>query len=550
MATPITTESENVEQILPFSLEEESFYIWITDLYTKDGLEALQLLSHTLNSLQRIEIPVSLRSLFIEKISILVFQLSKQLQKTYAKSYFPFSSHDSLKVKLSANCALGIADNCTLLCQDNLFETRDLFSLQQKALILVTAIQALANVLFYRAMLYEKPGKGFWAQCFLLYLLAKKNEVLDLSCNHQNTSFLKVFKPLLVFELSHVQQYNTEEIQVVYKVLNNLSEKIELLPLIPGKKMDSVPYINLRLDKPPSVADLNSSEPSPHLFYISNINLIKQLFEFFAHKKNISYSNKIIALRLIKTLTMNQRRRGERKLADNELFSKIGFDRFNQYLLHKENVAKSEEIVSFETRNLSLDAQLKKQNREKLFGFRNEQEASLSLAWRPEDNTVEYIENTDIWSEKIEKTSDKEEAKKNATVIDQSNFGFCIGIKDKNPATKVGEIIHLLIPPASVVTVVRRIVSADKYDVIAGVEVLGYDAELLHMPDSEHKDMRTAFILSDIDGRESIVIKADDYHGEEYLYATRNDESLRYRVEKTLNSSTSTIKHLKVSLAV
>ena len=105
------------------------------------------------------------------------------------------------------------------------------------------------------------------------------------------------------------------------------------------------------------------------------------------------------------------------------------------------------------------------------------------------------------------------------------------------------------ISPASVVTVVRRIVSSDKYSIIAGVEVLGYDAELLHLTDSNNKELKSAFILADIEGLESIVIKANEYHGEEYLYAIRNKEALRYRVEKTLNTSTSIIKHLKVSLA-
>jgi hypothetical protein len=451
-------------------------------------------------------------------------------------------------VKLSANCALEIADNYTLICQDTLFEDQALFSLQQKSLILVTAIQALAKVLFYKALLYEKPGKGFWAQCFLLYLLAKKNEVLDLSPDHQDTNFLKIFKQLLVFELSNAQQFNTEEIHAVFKVLNNLSAQIDLLPIVPETKVNRAPCLNLRMDKPPSLTDINIADESRHLLYISNVKLIKQLFELFAHKKNIPYGYKIIALRLIKTLTMNQQRRDERKLADNELFADIGLDKFSQFLLHKENISKRQDIASLQTQDFSLEAQSKKQNRENLFGFRNEQEAQLSLAWRPEDNTVEYIENTDIWSAKKEKLND-DGADKNATVIDQSDFGFCIGIKDKKTATKVGEIIHLLFPPTSVVTVVRRIISTDKYAVVAGVEVLGYDAELLHFPDSNNKKVKTAFILTDIEGLESIVIKANEYHGEEYLYATKNEEALRYRVEKTLNSSTSTIKHLKVSLA-
>jgi len=113
----------------------------------------------------------------------------------------------------------------------------------------------------------------------------------------------------------------------------------------------------------------------------------------------------------------------------------------------------------------------------------------------------------------------------------------------------VGDIINLLIYSVSVVAVVRRIISQDTQGVVVGVEVLGYDAELLHIMDIENKGARMACILVNIDGVESVVIKANDFHNEEHLYVDRNEKILRYKIEKILDSSTATIKHLKVSLS-
>jgi len=97
--------------------------------------------------------------------------------------------------------------------------------------------------------------------------------------------------------------------------------------------------------------------------------------------------------------------------------------------------------------------------------------------------------------------------------------------------------------------VVRRIISNNKNEVAIGVEILGYDPELLHIMDIENDGAKTACILRNVDGEESIIIKADEFKNQEFIVADRNDKIIRYRVEKILNSSTATIKHLKVSLS-
>lgn len=179
----------------------------------------------------------------------------------------------------------------------------------------------------------------------------------------------------------------------------------------------------------------------------------------------------------------------------------------------------------------------------------------MSLIRSPEEESVvEYVGSADIWAadEPVTVTKPVEarsQSDSSAKVMDRSKLGFCVGVRDRQAETKVGDIIHLMIPPATVLTVVRRIVSSDKYAVVAGVEVLGYDAELLHIMDIDNQGPKTACVLTNIEGVESIVIKVDEFKNEEFLYVDRNDKILRYRVEKILSSSTSMFKHLKVSLS-
>jgi len=544
MTTPMTTETETIEKpALPFTIDEEAFSIWLKNLNVENKLATLQILSNTLTILKQIDIHTDIRSFFLERISTLVFQFSEQLQQTYIKSFFPFSADDNLKVELSIDCSMELAENYALICKDPSFKTTAIFSPQQKALILFNGIQAMTNVHLYKALIYQKPGKGFWSLCFLFYLFAKQNEVLELVPEHQDSCFIKLFKTLLVFELSNSQQFNSKEIHDVFNLLNTVPGHIDLVPMVPGKTVNSVASINLRGDAPPAVNKEMIDEASPYLFYVSCLNLIQRLFELTARNRNTTYSNKVIVLRLIKALSLNQHRQTERELSDNEFFAEIGFDTFNEFLLYKESILKTKGAISYEVRDLSLDEHFNEDTHDDRFGFRNEMDVGLSLQKGPDGEKVEYIDSTDIWAE------EEKGPEPNIKIIDQSRLGFFLHLNDENAATKVGDTIHLKMMPTSVLTVVRRIISNNKNEVAIGVEILGYDPELLHIMDIENDGAKTACILRNVDGEESIIIKADEFKNQEFIVADRNDKIIRYRVEKILNSSTATIKHLKVSLS-
>ncbi len=551
MTTSVTTESDQLpSQPLPFSIDERSFFIWLGQVEKQDELELLQLLTGVLNQLKQSKIPADIRSVFLGKLSVLVFKISTQLQKTYLDSYFPFSVDDTLKIDLSMRCAFEMAENYALICKDTSFKLKAIFSSEQKSKILLNSIQAMSKILLYKAIIYEKPGKGFWSLCFLFYLFAKQNEVLELTSSQWQVTFINVFKQLVVFELSNTQQFNTKEIYTIYNLLNNLSEQVRLLPTVPEKMIHSVPCFNLRVDAAPAVSNNKQAAETSYQFYISSLNLVKQLFDLSAHKKNCSYSDKVLIFRLIKTLTVKHVRKNERKLADNELLAEVGYDKFVDFLLHKESLLKTKGVISYEIRDLSIDEAIEKNERDEVFGLRTELDASLSLAVNSED-VVEDIDNADIWGTKQKK---KEEVKDddsdtNANLIDQSKLGFCLKLKEKGVVTKVGDVIHLFICSVSVVAIIRRIISTDGQGVVVGVEVLGYNAELLHIMDIDNKGPRMACILVNIDGVESIVIKADDFLNEEHLYVDRNEKILRYKIEKILDSSTSMVKHLKVCLS-
>ena len=541
MTEPLNTEDfAKANAKLPFSIDKISFIGWMGDLDLENEVETLRYLSITLKTLKEELIKPEDRLFFLQKLSELVEQLSQQLQETYKNSCFPFSKQNNNKLELSVSCATEIAKNYALICEDKDFMFTDVFSREQKALVIYRGIRAQANVLLYQSLLYRKADEGFWNLCFLYYLFAKQNDVLDFELESENASFMRVFKQVLLFELSNVRQFNTEELFAVFHLLNKFSDHVVLRSKVPDKKFRGIPCINLRLDAPPSMLKEGAEQEHPYLFYISSLNVIKQLLELTGNKNTKEFCNKSTLLRLIKTLTMNYQRDSERELTDERLFACIGFDKVKKYVLGTERIKnKKNNLVAGEIRDLDFEIQEIETSRNKANFLRAERAADLGLL--TDSVILEDIKRFDIWPGGKEKA--EQESKNpviNTDLIDKSYSGF--GVRLNAVATKVGDIIGLTMFDTLMVTVVRRIVQLQRNELQVGVEVLGNNPEILHLGDIRNKNALTALYLKGDDGVDSIIIGSNEYQNEDFLFF---DNNARFRVEKQLYMS-STIRHLKV----
>lgn len=540
-----TEELNSTKNQLPFSTDEQSFYTWLSNLTIEHKVDTLKLILTTLKSLHQVELEPGLRLIFVEKLSSLVYELSKKLQPDYIKSQLPYSKQDKLKLLVSTHCTIELAKNFALLCQDKYFNSDQIFSQQQKILITFYAIQAQAYVLLYKSMLYEKPDNGFWKLCFLLYLFAKKNNVLESKINANNSCFNNVFKQILIFELSNTQQFNTEEILTIFHLLDKQSVHINLHSKVSDLKSTVKPFIDLKEDAAPTLSKESEHQDEPNLLYICNFGFIIQCLDLLEHKTKLSDSNKAMLFRLIKSLTMNQPRKSDRKTVNSELYAIIGIDKLKDYLLQKKCTPENNDIAPGEIRDLDFELQPIDQKQEKSDVFRTELDAHVEFASRVE--VIANLDRTNIWPEKKEEPIQAEKKPDtNVYLLDKSTCGMGIQLKNKDATTKVGEIISLIISDNLVITFVRRIIQSDKFGLLLGVEIIGINPELLDIIDIDNQGSATAFYLKNHEGTESIIIKTNDFQNEEYLFADRNEKIVKYKFEKQMHTS-SMLKHLKVT---
>jgi len=525
---------------LPFSIDKMSFIGWMGDLDIENQDETLKRLAITLKTLKQELMEPEDRLFFLQKLSELIEQLSQQLQETYKNSCFPFSEQNHNKLELFVSCETEVAKNYAILCEDKDFMFAEVFTQQQKVLVIYNGIQAQAKVLLYQSLLYQKPDEGFWSLCYLFYLFAKQNNILDFELESYHSCFISVFKQILLFELSNIRQFNTEELLSIFHVLKILSDQAELLNKVPEKKFKGIPCFNLRVDAPPSLLKEGAQQEHPYLIYVSSLNLIKQILDASANKKILEFCNKSSLLRLIKTLTMNYQRNSERDATDERLLACVGFEKVKAYVQETEkNKQGKESLAPSGIRNFKSGMQEIETSRDKSSFFREERAVDLNLSI--DLAFLENIKNSDIWSgekELVEQESNKLVI--NTELVDKSSTGFSLRLN--TVATKVGDIIGIIISETLVITVVRRIIKKQGNTLQVGVELLGNNPELLHLGDTRHKNALTALYLKGDDGVESIIIGTSFYQNEDFLFF---DNNVRFRVEKQLYMS-STIRHLKV----
>ena len=525
-------------ELLPFALNEKELKQWLKDFSSSDEIKKLTSFTSILSIFSQLEMPAKLRFYLLKQLSPAINSLSRQQEKVYSKSYFPFSKQNQLNIEFSVQAYSGIANNCLLLCEDADFKHGNTFSRQQKASIICLGIDAQAKVILHYALLYNKPGKGFWNLCFLFYLFAKQNDFLESDTIQHDICFINTFKQILLFELSNTHQFNTEEILSVFRLLNHFSEQVELLTTAPEKKFKGLPFFNLREDSPPSVSAKEDHEHNPFLIYVSSLYLIKNLVHLSTSKKNHSSYNKAMLLRLIKTLTMNHRRKSKRKKINDELYTVIGLHKVLKFLgiKHKKELNKTKKPNEIPKLDFGIIAADKNQDDIESERSRSEWDANLAIA--TEFDGIEYVKNEDIWS-----TNKKQRTriKANTDILDQSITGFGLSIQGDNAKTKVGDIIGLRVSKNIVIGIIRRIISVQGNKIQIGVEKLGSHAKLLPLTNS-----KIIIYLKSNEGEDSVVIQNNDLEDEIYLFVQADKHLKKYKIEKQLHAS-SMVRHLKIS---
>ena len=544
---------------LPFPIDELEFAIWLNTLSGSDDMTKCEGIFQVLQTLnndyppERQLIPGRTRLFFLEKLGSMLTATTTQL--TYSPSFPDVADkseaddNESARSEISVWTSLELANAYSLLGMEEWFKDKDYYTLDEKSSILTNGIQAMGRSLLYISQTYRKPYAYFWHKCFQFYRLARLYRLNDLAANHGGQAIENAFKRVLVFALCNSNQFAPSEMRAIYELLGVYAPYASLLKSVPKKKFKGIPSIHLKGSAPPLIADDDSDAPDqdPDQMYIATVTVASKILEATNDRRAQHLpTDRLMFLRLAKTLTMNKQRKDPRETAQGNHVGIMGFNNVTEYLRSKEIETQNAlaEIGSFdpsrpgELRDLEFEIAMPNRKSDD-----NTDKASLKgtpLAFQ----VVEFTDPADIW--KSAPRQDNTET--NLRLLDKSATGYGLLWTDNAVRPKVGSIIGVM-HKSLTIGLVRWLARSKETGMFMGVELLGANATTVKVTNPGYPDdFAIAIYLASRDTAKqtaSLVFVNKGFRPSEFIFIHKNHRNMRYRLTKQLHL-TSLINHVEV----
>ncbi len=311
----------------PFKVNEVGFMEWFKVQTFKNYFDDSLTLFYILKILNIKLFPIKTRLLILHKISVVLPELSSYLVSQFINQSIPLQDKPAYCAELVAGIYGEISKGYHLLISSDEFLNKDSLSKQEKIGIIYDGLDALNNALINFSLSYSSVDVGFWQRTYDFFILAKELGLTKNKINPQGDCIENVFKSILAFYLSNPNQFNPDELLIISKLISHYSEYNRLLTPSAEKTFKRLPAIILNEDKPPKFSDISQAYEN-YVFYIATANLAAQILESTNIKevdKNGQNSlSRTSLLRLVRSLTLNSRRKFERKQTEQPCSVIIG----------------------------------------------------------------------------------------------------------------------------------------------------------------------------------------------------------------------------------
>jgi hypothetical protein len=532
---------------LPFAIDEMDFSVWLSSLASLDDtticMQILQVLQ-TLNNdypPERKLIPGRSRLFFLERMGSVLTAATTKL------TYFPSipespsdAKDDMTKSEISVWSSLELANAFSLLSQEDWFKDEAYYSIQEKTQILSNGINAMGRGLLYTYQTYSKPYVYFWHKCFQFYRLAQLYRLTETDFNPDGRNIDNAFKRVLVFALSNTNQFSPLEMRTIYELLGLYAAQTGLLQSIPKKKFNGIPSIHLKGNGPPVVSHDDSDTHDPDRLYIATVTVASTILEATYDKRaRHAPTDRLMLLRLAKTLTLNEQRKDPREATESNHFGIMGFDNITDFLRNKE-IEQQNLLAESGHFDPSRPGELRDLNFEIVAV--DEKQANEKLP-QSAFQVVEISNPSDIW-----KASQQYPHETNMRLVDKSAKGYGLLWTDELIRPKVGSIVGIMHKNMTI-GLIRWLAQSKESGMFMGVEQMGNKATTVKVYNPGYPDVTVYAIFlmgsETLKQPSSLIFMNKAFRPNEFIYIHKNHRNTRYRLTKQLHL-TSFINHVEV----
>jgi hypothetical protein len=545
---------------LPFAIDEMDFSGWLATLAKVNDMAKCQQILQVLQTLnnayppERKLIPGRTRLFFLEKLGSVLITATTMLTifPNVSDSSSELNDQESVKSEISVWSSLELGNAYSLLSQEDWFKEDGYYAIQEKSLILCNGIQAMSRGLLYISQTYTKPYVYFWHKCFQFYRLAQIYRLTERELNPDAEAIDNAFKRVLVFTLSNTNQFSPQEMRTIHDLLGHYSSYTSLLKAVPKKRFKGIPCIHLKGNGPPVISDDDSDIQDPDRLYIATVAVASKILEATYDKRARHVpTDRLMLLRLAKTLTLSEQRKDYRETAQGNHLGTMGFDNIVKFLRSKEVETRNtvaDTTGSFdsgrpgELRNLDFGlSSIASIHRDAYTGDKTPKLAEKDSA--VEFQVIDFTDPSDIW-----KTSPQVNYETNMRLVDKSKKGYGLLWTDNQIKPKVGNIIGIAHKTLTL-GLIRWLAQSKETGMFMGVELLDTNATTVKVsnPGYPEKEVYGIYLPGGgvIKQAASLIILNKELQPEEFIFLNKNYKNLRYRITKQLHV-TSFINHVEV----
>jgi hypothetical protein len=541
---------------LPFLLDEMDFSVWFKTLASLDDNEKCQNIFSVLQILNtryqsaRQSLHPRTRLFFLEKLGAVLdsaaamvsqSQLSEPaLKKTDAAGL------ESAQSTIPVWSLLELANAYAHLTEEETFKQDAYFTFEEKSLVLYNGLYALGKAFLYIAQTYSLPQNSFWQLCYRFYQTAQSLGLVDPAFNKDHAKIENAFKRILVFSLSHSNQFSQQEMRTIYELLGIYSAYASLLTSVPKRRFNGIPVVRLNSGQPPVLLDDEDDTAQSGILHVATVNVASKILEAtYDRRTHHQPVDRLMLLRLAKTLTLNKQRKDPRSIAQSNHLGIMGFDAIVEFArkrqIEEENLSHTEQeinkILPGEIQDLDFEVS---EIREHF--LTNPGKGLLS---GHEFQVVEFADPSAIWRSVIA----EESVGINVHLLDRSKKGYGLLWTDHLIKPNVGNIVGIL---GSSVTIglIRWLVRSKETGMFMGIELLGGNADTIEVSNPGYPEITVPAIYLPHEENHKlsaslVFLHQKEFQPNEFIFLHAESRSIRYRITKQQNL-TAFINHVEI----
>lgn len=532
---------------LPFSIDEMEFSVWVTSLASLGDTTICQQILQVLQTLnndyppERQLIPGRTRLFFLERMDSLLTTATTKLTYFPNVPESPAEATDGMaKSEISVWSSLELANAFSLLSQEDWFKDEAYYTIEEKTLILSKGLQAMGRSLLYVYQTYTKPYAYFWHKCFQFYRIAQLNRLTESEFNPDAKSIENAFKRILVLALSNTNQFSPAEMRSIFEILGHYAVYTGLLVSVPKKTFKGIPSIHLKGSGPPANTEEKSDIHDPDRLYIATVTVASKILEATYDKRAHHLpTDRLMLMRLARTLTLNEQRKDTREAAEGNQLGILGFDNIVNFLrgleIEQQNtLAKTGHFDPSrpgELRDLDFEIATTegKQGNEKT------PHSSFQV--------VDFTNPSGIWN-----TNHTSTHVANMRLVDKSAKGYGLLWTDDKIKPKVGSIVGIMHTKLTI-GLIRWLAQSKETGMFMGVELMGNNATSVKVsnPGFVNNEVFAIFLSGSETLKQpaSLILLNKDFRPNEFIFIHKNHRNTRYRLTKQIHL-TSFINHVEV----